>query len=133
MPSPAAAGAVASAILLYLVARKPELEMDNGTPTPVGHLMRMAGQIDFTLPWWFLPALAALLPVLGFLMVSRVRYTHVASALTKRGPFLAVVSLVFGAFLVWLAPIPILFVGFNGFVLFGVVRALVRRRKPVVA
>ena len=37
------------------------------------------------------------------------------------------------AFLVWLAPIPILFVGFNGFVLFGVLRALVRRRKPVVA
>ncbi len=130
LPSPAAAGAVASAILLFLVARKPELEMDSGTPTPVGHFLRMAGGLDFSLPWWFLPALAGLLPLLGFLMVSRVRYTHMASALTRRGPFLALVSLVFSAFLVWLAPIPILFIVFNGFVLFGLLRALVVRRKP---
>lgn len=129
LPSPAAAGAVASAILLYLVARKPELEMDSGTPTPVGHLLRLSGGLDFTLPWFFLPALAALLPLLGFLMVSRVRYTHIASALTRRGPFLALVSLVFSAFLVWIAPIPILFLVFNGFVLLGLVRALVGRRK----
>ncbi len=130
LPSPAAAGAVASAILLFLVARKPELEMDSGTPTPLGHFLHMARGLDFSLPWWFLPALAGLLPLLGFLMVSRVRYTHIASALTRRGPFIALVSLVFSAFLVWLAPIPILFFVFNGFVFFGLVRALVVRRKP---
>ena len=133
LPSPAAAGAVASAILLYLVARRPELETDTGTPTPVGHLLRMAGGMDFTLPWWFLPALAAFLPLLGFLMVSRVRYTHVASALTRRGPFLTLVYLVFSSFLLWLAPIPILFFVFNGFVLLGLVRALLRRRQPRTA
>ena len=127
LPSPAAAGAVASAILFYLVARKPELEMDTGTPTPVGHFMGLARDLDLALPWWFLPGLAALLPLLGFLMVSRVRYTHLASALTRRGPFLALVWLVFGAFLVWLAPIPILFLAFNGFVLFGILRAGIRR------
>jgi phosphatidylserine synthase len=133
LPSPAAAGAVASGILLYLVARRPELEVDTGTPTPIGHLLRLAGPIDFALPWWYLPALAGVLPLLGLLMVSRVRYTHVASALTRRGPFLTLVYLVFAGFLLWVAPIPILFLAFNGFVLFGLVRILFRRRaKPSV-
>lgn len=131
LPSPAAAGAVASAILLYLVTRQPALETEQGAPTPVGYLLRrMEVGVNFTLPWWYLLGLAALLPALGFLMVSRVRYTHMASALTRRGTFLTLVYLVFGAFLFWLAPIPILFLGFNGFVVFGVVRAISGRRKP---
>ena len=78
-------------------------------------------------------ALAGFLPLLGFLMVSRVRYTHVASALTRRGPFLTLVYLVFGAFLLWLAPIPILFLAFNGFVILGVLRAIFRRRQARIA
>lgn len=127
LPSPAAAGAVASALLLYVVARRPELESESGTPTPVGHLLHLARGVDFSPPWWYLPCLAVLLPVLGFLMVSRVRYTHMASALTRRGPFLALVYLVFGTFLLWLAPIPILFVAFHGFFLIGLARAVVRR------
>ncbi|HUR28034.1 MAG TPA: CDP-alcohol phosphatidyltransferase family protein [Planctomycetota bacterium] len=131
LPSPAAAGAVSSAILLYLVARQPGLEMEQGVPTPVGYLLRhLDVGVGFAMPWWYLLGLAALLPTLGFLMVSRVRYTHMASALTRRGTFLALVYLVFGGFLFWLAPIPILFFTFNGFVVFGVLRALFVRRKP---
>lgn len=131
LPSPAAAGAVASTILVYLVAHRPELETETGTPTPMGLALALVPSIRMYAPSWILPALAVMLPVLGFLMVSRVRYTHVASALTQRGKFVTLVYLVFGAFTFLVAPIPILFLAFNGFALWGLLRALLRARHSV--
>ncbi|HVS09287.1 MAG TPA: CDP-alcohol phosphatidyltransferase family protein [Planctomycetota bacterium] len=131
LPSPAAAGAVASTMLFYLMMRWPQLEVDDGTPTPIGRALSLFKEWSPSIPPWFLPALALMLPLLGFLMVSRVPYAHFTSMLTRKGSFFALVYVVFGAFLFFAAPIPMLFIAFNGFVIFGVVRWLVRgRREP---
>jgi CDP-diacylglycerol--serine O-phosphatidyltransferase len=130
LPSPAAAGAVASTILFYLAMMRPEIEVEDGAPTPLGRAMALFPEIRLDIPWWYLPVLAAMLPVLGFLMVSRVRYPHMVDRLTRRGSFFALVYMVFGAFLFFAAPIPILFLTFNGFWLQGVVRRVFRRKRP---
>ena len=127
LPSPAAAGAVVSTLLFYLMMSRPELEVDDGTPTPFGRALALFPQVQLSIPWWFLPALALMLPALGFLMVSRVPYVHAVSLLTRRGSFFLLVYLVFGAFLFFAAPVPMLFVAFNGFVLIGVVRRFLGR------
>lgn len=130
LPSPAAAAAVVSTLLMYLTLRRPELEVDDGSPTPLGRLFALAPQIRVeSVPAWVLPAIAVMLPVLGFLMVSRVRYPHAVSALTRKGSFFTLVYLVFGAFLLFAAPIPVLFLAAQGFVLSGVVRRLLGGRK----
>lgn len=129
LPSPAAAGAVTSAMLLYLAMSRPELEVDDGTPTPLGKALAIFPEIQVSMPWWSLSALGILLPALGFLMVSRVPYPHAVSYLTRRGSFFALVWLVFGAFLFFAAPIPVMFVTFNAFVIVGLVRFAVRGRK----
>jgi CDP-diacylglycerol--serine O-phosphatidyltransferase len=130
LPSPGAAGAVASSILLYLALRKPELvEVDDGTQTPVGHVVGLLPDLPFDAPGWFLPVLALYLPLLGFLMVSRLRYAHMASYLTRRGTFFTFVGIVFTAIMLFAAPIPALFVCFNGFVLHGLVRGVALRTR----
>jgi CDP-diacylglycerol--serine O-phosphatidyltransferase len=129
LPSPAAAGAVASTMLFYLVMRSPELETVEGTPTPFGRALSLFPEIQIAVPWWTLPCLAMLLPILGFLMVSRVHYAHAVSVLTRRGTFFTLVYMVFGGFLFFAAPIPILFIVFHTYVISGVVRTLIARRK----
>src|SRR5678815_5212584 len=95
---------------LYLAMSRPELEVDDGTPTPLGKALAIFPEIQVSMPWWSLSALGILLPALGFLMVSRVPYPHAVSYLTRRGSFFALVWLVFGAFLFFAAPIPVMFV-----------------------
>lgn len=129
LPSPAAAGAVVSMLLFYLAMRRPELQVDEGRPSPLGRLLALAPELHVDLPSWYLPSLAVALPLIGFLMVSRVPYAHVASRLAKRGSFFALVWVVFAAFVLFAAPVPALFVAFNGFVLWGVVRWLFARKK----
>jgi len=134
LPSPAAAGAVASTLLMYLILRVPALEQAEGTVTPVGRIVGLIPAPDWTpLLEWMPQYLAVALPLIGLLMVSRVPYLHVASWLTKdRSTFLTLVVVVFFAFGLYLAPVPFTFVAFNGFVLNGVVRAgigLVRSRR----
>lgn len=126
LPSPAAAGAVASTLLMYLIMRRPSIETTDGTVTPVGKLVDTLGTRDWTpLLSWMPHYLGFALPVIGLLMVSRVRYVHVASLLTRdRSTFVMLVALVFVAFGLFLAPAPFVFVAFNGFLLFGVVRWL---------
>ena len=127
LPSPAAAGAVVSTMLLYLSMSRPELEVDDGTPTPLGRALALLPELRLSLPTWFIPALALMLPALGLLMVSRVPYAHFVALLTRKGSFFLLVYLVFGAFLFFAAPVPMLFLAFNGFVLLGVLRRLLRR------
>jgi len=127
LPSPAAAGAVASTIWLYLVLRRPELEVDAGVMTPFGKLMSWMEHLNWAPLLSHVPlVLALMLPALGLLLVSRVRYAHFVSFLVRdRHPFFVLVAIVFCGFLLYLAPVPVLFATFNGFALAGVIRALV--------
>jgi CDP-diacylglycerol--serine O-phosphatidyltransferase len=130
LPSPAAAGAVVSSILFYMAMSRPEdVEVDAGAPTPIGQALAMFPEWHVEVPAWFLPALPLYLPFLGLLMVSRVRYVHVMSLVTRRKSFYGLVALVFVAFLFFAAPIPMLFTFFNLFVLLGVARYVLKERR----
>ena len=130
LPSPAAAGALTSSMWLYLILRRPELEQTEGTRTPFGLLMGWMQDIDWMPMLAFLPiVLTGLLIVLGLLMVSRVRYSHLVSNLTgERSQFVTLVMIVFVLLLLFLATVPALFLIFNGFWMFGIYRALIRRK-----
>lgn len=133
LPSPAAAGAVASTIWLYLLLRRPEIDASEGTPTPFGRIASWMGTVDWNPVLDWVPALLlVMLPALGLLMVSRVRYVHAVAYVTReRRSFFTLVGVLFAAFLFYLAPVPMLFVAFNGFVLHGVLRVFrPRRRRP---
>lgn len=127
LPSPAAAGTIASGILLYLALRKPQLEHSDGIRTPLGILLDLLPQnLDLG---WTLPVLWALLVALGLLMVSRVRYLHMFSALTGRGQFFTLVWVVIAAVLLLTIPAVALFIVFHGYVLIGLALAALRRAK----
>lgn len=134
LPSPAAAGALTATMWLYLTLKRPELEMDEGTSTPFSRLMGWMTDVDWEPIFAFLPALLiSLLLVLGLLMVSRIRYTHVVSTLTRdRSQFFTLVGVVFVLFAFFAAPVPALFVTFHSFWIFGLVQALVHRRRAAV-
>lgn len=134
LPSPAAAGAIVSTMLAYLMLRDPKLEYDSGYQTPVGALLEWAPVLhDTAVLKVLITGLAVMLPLIGFLMISRVRYVHAVSMLTRKRSFFMLVWLVFAAFLLFAAPIPMLFLAFNGFVVLGFVRWLMRRARPPVA
>jgi phosphatidylserine synthase len=69
-----------------------------------------------------------MLPLLGLLMVSRIRNVHMTSYVTGRGQFVTLVTVVVAIVLLSTFPVPALFFVFNGYVLFGLVRALFSRR-----
>jgi CDP-diacylglycerol--serine O-phosphatidyltransferase len=128
LPSPGAAGTMTATMLMYLSLRDPGLEVSDGTRTPLGALLKLFPELHRSPElWWFLPAIGLLLPALGLLMVSRVRYVHMFSALTGRGQFVTLVTLVVAAFLLFAAPVPSLFVVFHVYVLAGLARAVFRR------
>jgi CDP-diacylglycerol---serine O-phosphatidyltransferase len=123
LPSPAAAGAVASTIWLYLILRRPELEVEEGTPTWLHRMLAFMREVNWA-PYldWVPTLLVGLLPVLGLLMVSNLRYVHGISYVTSRGgQFLTLVVFVFSLILLYLAPVPILFLTAMTFLLSGLV------------
>ena len=131
LPSPAAAGSVCATMLMYLSLRNPAIERSDGTLTPLGAILRWFPQIDKSpFLFVFLPVLGLLLPALGLLMVSRVRYVHMFSAITGRGQFVTLVGIVFSAFCLFVAPVLAVFVVFNGYVLVGLARSILARRRP---
>jgi CDP-diacylglycerol---serine O-phosphatidyltransferase len=125
LPSPAAAGTIASGLLLYLAVRKPQLEHSDGIRTPLGLILDQLPP-DVALGWT-LPVLWGLLVALGLLMVSRVRYLHMFSALTGRGQFFTLVWVVIAAVLLLTMPALSLFFVFHGYVLIGIALSLIRR------
>jgi len=129
LPSPAAAGTIASGLLLYVAVRKPQLEHSDGIPTPLGSVLeQLPPNLDLG---WTLPTLWALLVALGLLMVSRVRYLHMFSALTGRGQFFTLVWVVIAAVLLLTIPALALFLVFHLYVLIGIALAAIRRgRNP---
>jgi len=123
LPSPAAAGAVASTIWLYLILRRPELEVEEGTPTWMHRLLSFMREVNWT-PFldWVPTLLVGLLPLLGLLMVSNLRYVHGISYVASRGgQFLTLVAFVFALILLYMAPVPILFLSAMAFLLSGLV------------
>lgn len=135
LPSPAAAGTLASTILFYLALRRPELDSSDGTPTPFGDALSALREwfpsMSVEIPSWFLPGMVLLLVVLGLLMVSRVPYVHAVSTWARpRRPFAYLVVVVFALFSLLVAPVAFLLVGFYLFVLHGLVRALLARVLP---
>jgi CDP-diacylglycerol--serine O-phosphatidyltransferase len=136
LPSPAAAGALTSTLWLYLVLTRPEVvEVVEGGWTPFGRLTGWMKAIEWTPVFAGLPVvLVVLLIGLGLLMVSRVLYVHFVSVLAgDRSQFVTLVGVVFALFLFFLAPVPALFLSFNGFVLFGLVQYVVQRARAARA
>ena len=122
LPSPAAAGAVASTIWLYLILRRPELEVEEGTPTWMHRLLAFMREVDWApVLDWVPTLLVGLLPVLGLLMVSNLRYVHGISYIARGGQFLTLVAFVFALILLYMAPVPILFLSAMAFLLSGLV------------
>jgi CDP-diacylglycerol--serine O-phosphatidyltransferase len=133
LPSPGAAGSVASTIWLYLVLRRPaELEVSEGTPTPFSRVIQLLEGFSWDPFLNRVPlVLIAWLPILGLLMVSELRYLHGAYFLTRaRSHFFTLVWLVFATFLLFLAPVPILFLAFNSFAVLGVLGPLFLAARP---
>ncbi|HED65844.1 MAG TPA: hypothetical protein ENJ09_09855 [Planctomycetes bacterium] len=130
LPSPAAAGTVAATIWLYLILRRPELEAIEGTPTPLHGVLAWMQSVHWSPILDWVPALlVAMLPLVGFLMVSNVRYIHAVSFLAGRGQFFTLVGLVFFGVFFFVAPVPLLFLLFTGFTVSGLVIPLFRRRR----
>ena len=130
LPSPAAAGCAVSTVWMYLLLRRPELEMAAGTPTPLNRFLEWI-DVQAVQPFlpYVLPALLIAMPLLGLAMVSRLRYRHVGVLLTSEQTRIqTLVWFVFGLSLFYLAPVPYLFFGFWGFAAYGLVRALLVRR-----
>jgi len=128
LPSPAAAGSVIVLILMFL-SLSGGIEVSDGLTTPVGKGMEF-------LPEWLksglldvlLPSILIALPVLGLLMVSRVRYSHAAAILFRSNArFPVLVKVVFVAFALYLAPVPVLFMTAVVYVGHGLVRAWLGR------
>lgn len=126
LPSPGAAGALVSWIWIYLILRRPELEMTGDQRTPVGVIMGWIQGFDWSPFLSWAPVLLVIwMPVLGLLMISRVRYAHGANLITDRSsPFSALIVVLLLCFVLYLAPVPVLFLVFNGFVVYGLVRKL---------
>ncbi|MFT4543016.1 MAG: CDP-diacylglycerol--serine O-phosphatidyltransferase [Planctomycetota bacterium] len=127
LPSPAAAGTLVATILMYLSIQG-TIEVDGGIATPVGKGVAFLpeGVREF-LASVLLPLCLILLPVLGFLMVSRVRYVHMGAAMFRRRQrFIALVQTVFIGLLLYMAPVPFLFVFGLTYVTWGLIAS---RRK----
>jgi CDP-diacylglycerol--serine O-phosphatidyltransferase len=121
LPSPAAAGTVASTLWLYLILRRPELEIEEGTPTWLHRLVGVMRDVEWApLLDWIPSLLLGLLPILGLLMVSNLRYVHgISYVLSRRAQFVTLVAVVFSLILFYLAPVPILFLAFVSFTASG--------------
>lgn len=131
LPSPGAAGAMCATMLMYLALREPTIEKSEGTRTPLGVLLELLPGIHQSPNLvWFLPILTVMLPLLGLLMVSRVRYVHMTSFLTGRGQFLTLVAVVVAAFCLYTAPVLAMFLVFNLYVIVGLALGLLRRPRP---
>jgi CDP-diacylglycerol--serine O-phosphatidyltransferase len=128
LPSPGAAGAVIGTLWIYLILQRPELEREEGTPTWLHRMLGMQ-KLDWSPFLERIPdAVVVMLPLLGLLMVSNLRYVHGLSyVLSRGGQFFTLVSVVIALILFLAAPVPLLFLFFLGFAASGPVRWLIDR------
>jgi CDP-diacylglycerol--serine O-phosphatidyltransferase len=131
LPSPGAAGTLVTTMLLYLTLRHPRIEFSDGTKTPVGALLERFPGIDQSpFLFWFMPAIALSMPILGLLMVSRVPFVHMTSYLSGRSQFLTLVVIVVAVFALYTAPVLALFTVFQAYVIVALLLTLLRRSRP---
>ena len=125
LPSPAAAGSVASLIWIYLVLYQPNPSADEGVAGLLGDITKL----DFSAVLsWMPPLLLVWMPLLGLLMVSRIRYPHgLAWISSERSNFFNLVAIVFIAGALYLAPVPLLFGIFHIAIFSGLLHAVLRR------
>ncbi len=117
LPSPAAAGVLVATMLMSLTITG-SIEGGGTQPTLVGHaLAGIPEETRATLATGLRYLTFLLLPTLGLLMVSRVPYTHAFSALMSARGRWALVRLVVLLLVLYVAPVPTLFV--LGWVYFG--------------
>ena len=130
LPSPAAAGTVVSMVLMYL-------SLQGSIETVVGEETLVGKGVNF-LPAWLsdglstvlLPAILIGLPLIGLLMVSRVRYMHIAALFCGHATrFPVLVKVVFVAGGLYLAPVPVLFLTGLVYVGSGLLQHLRRFRR----
>ncbi len=109
LPSPAAAGTLVATILMCL-SLGGGIEGSGDQATVVGrglsvipehYRMSVVGVLE--------PIVFLLLPILGLLMVSQVRYRHAVASATARGGPQTLVKFTFLILLFYLAPVPFLF------------------------
>jgi CDP-diacylglycerol--serine O-phosphatidyltransferase len=127
MPSPAAAGALTSWIVLFHGRR--------GLPpfdrTEISELLK-------TVPTEWVKYIPSALPffafLLGILMITRVRYAHVGERLLRgRKSFLQNLALIFTLVLLAMQAEIMLAVAFNGYLLIGLGQSVARRLRPAAA
>lgn len=110
LPSPAAAGVVASSVFLLFDAGSPLADLDAS----------VRQQVIRFLPW--------ILPVLGLLMVSRVEYAHVMSRWFRgRKPFVHLVVVLLILFIVATMHEVAFFICFAGYAIAGPLLVIVER------
>jgi CDP-diacylglycerol--serine O-phosphatidyltransferase len=125
LPSPGAAGAMCATMLMYLALNDPRPE------GLIGELQQeFPALVRKPFLYWFMPALVWMLPLLGLLMVSRVRYVHTTSFLSSRSQFVTLVLLVVGGFCFYIEHVIALFLVFNVYVVVGLILALRPRPRP---
>jgi len=119
--------------------------MEEGTPTPLYewlHNTKFMEWLDWTPFLDRIPSLlVVLLPLLGLLMVSNIRYVHGISYVASRGgQFPTLVVIVGSLILFYGAPVPIMFLSAMAFMLSGLIsgprawmRARAARRGPPMA
>ena len=129
LPSPAAAGILIATILMSL-SLQGRIEIEGGQETVVGAGLSILPETFRTEMSVFLQhAILFLLPVIGMLMISRIRYAHGLHALFRATGVVSLARLVFIVLALFLAPVPLLFVLGYAYVLYGVIQAGLDRRK----
>ncbi|MCA9002881.1 MAG: CDP-alcohol phosphatidyltransferase family protein, partial [Planctomycetes bacterium] len=130
LPSPAAAGTLVATMLMIL-SLGGGVEGAGDEATAVGKGLSFIPEVWRTNIAEFLePTILLLLPALGFLMVSQVRYGHaMAKAVKSRGSSQTLVRWTIGALVLYQAPVPSLFLLGYFYVGRGLFQALRRRRQ----
>jgi CDP-diacylglycerol--serine O-phosphatidyltransferase len=128
LPSPAAAGTLAATMLMIL-SLGGGIEGSGEEATAVGKGLTFIPETwRMSLVGILEPFIILLLPTLGFLMVSQVRYGHaMASAVKRRGNSQTLVRWTVAALVLYLAPVPFLFILGYFYVGRGLVQALGRK------
>ncbi|MEM8712985.1 MAG: CDP-alcohol phosphatidyltransferase family protein [Planctomycetota bacterium] len=128
LPTPAAAGTLVASVLMFL-SLGGAIETVGGEPTPLGRGLQFiptAWRTALT-QTLLLPMILLMLPGLALLMVSRVRYVHLATKLGGLRGKRSLVPVVFIALGLYLAPVLALFLFGLGYVGVGIWRGGVRR------
>ncbi len=110
LPSPAAAGMLISTVLMFL-SLGGAIESSGAQQTPLGRGLSILPEPwrDAMTQYLLLPTILLMLPALALLMVSRVRYVHLATRLGGMQSRRALVPIVFFMLGLYLAPVLFLF------------------------